>query len=886
MVFHLAQDVAWMFVLGALQCLNFRLWRDRPQVELWASGLLFGGVCVACMMQTFPPLPGIPLDGRTVVLGMAGLVGGPLVGGIAIAIAWAYSLWSDQAGMVMGMALTACSVLLGLLYRYAINQGWTQQGWRPLLVFGLVLQLFSVFFLAVSPIPIPSDMLWQMAGALVLIFAPVTALLGGALQQGLRTVALEAALHESEARFRSLIKDIPSVSVQAYAPDGTTRYWNKASEQLYGYTAEEAIGRNLLDLIIPPEMHEGVQHAIQQMFVTREAIPAGELLLLRKDGSQVPVFSSHAYVQVPGRSPEMFCIDIDLSARMQAEEELRIAATAFEAQEGMLVMDAQQVILRVNTAFTQSMGYSEAESVGKNLSLLHARQNAGLELDILSKALLRDGQWAGEIWSQRKNGDVFPQWVSITAVYDGRHAVSHFVATLTDITQRKAAEEQVRQLAFFDPLTDLPNRRLLMDRLRRALSASEQNQRMGALLFIDLDNFKILNDTQGHHKGDMLLQQVARRLVGIVRDCDTVARLGGDEFLVMLEDLDMGYDNAVSHVKFVGAKIVAVLNQPYMLGVSEFNSTASVGIAMYTGTAVAMDELLKQADMAMYQAKAAGRNRVRFFDPNMQEDVNARAALEVDLRQGLAQEQFVLYYQPQLDAQENVTGAEALLRWPHPTRGMVPPGEFIPLAEDSGLILPLGRWVLQTACAQLVAWAHNPALSRLVLSVNVSARQLSEPDFAVSLLAILQASGANPRRLKLELTESMLVDNLDDMVGKMATLGTHGIRFSLDDFGTGYSSLAYLKRLPMDELKIDQSFIRDVLTDPSDAAIVRTVIALSQNLGLGVIAEGVETQAQRDFLSRCGCHAYQGYFFSRAIPIQEFEEFVFEKNAVLVFPPV
>jgi diguanylate cyclase (GGDEF)-like protein/PAS domain S-box-containing protein len=542
-------------------------------------------------------------------------------------------------------------------------------------------------------------------------------------------------------------------------------------------------------------------------------------------------------------------------------------------------MDPQQVILRVNTAFTNSMGYTEAEAIGQTLALLHARQNAGLELDLLSKALLRDGQWAGEIWSQRKNGDVFPQWVSITAVYDGRHAVSHFVATLTDITQRKAAEEQVRQLAFFDPLTDLPNRRLLMDRLRRALSASEQNQRMGALLFIDLDNFKILNDTQGHHKGDMLLQQVARRLVGIVRDCDTVARLGGDEFLVMLEDLDEVRDNAISHVKFVGAKIVAVLNQPYLLGVSEFNSTASVGIAMYKGTAVAMDELLKQADMAMYQAKAAGRNRVRFFDPNMQDDVNARAALEVDLRQGLAQEQFVLYYQPQLDALENVTGAEVLLRWPHPTRGMVSPSEFIPLAEDSGLILPLGRWVLQTACAQLVEWAHNPALSRLVLSVNVSARQLSEPDFAVSLLAILQASGANPRRLKLELTESMLADNLDDMVGKMATLGTHGIRFSLDDFGTGYSSLAYLKRLPMDELKIDQSFIRDVLSDQSDAAIVRTVIALSQNLGLGVIAEGVETQAQRDFLTRCGCHAYQGYFFSRPIPIQEFEQFVFDRLA-------
>jgi EAL domain-containing protein (putative c-di-GMP-specific phosphodiesterase class I) len=331
---------------------------------------------------------------------------------------------------------------------------------------------------------------------------------------------------------------------------------------------------------------------------------------------------------------------------------------------------------------------------------------------------------------------------------------------------------------------------------------------------------------------------------------------------------------AAADVRAVGEKIVAELNRPYQLGDFDFNSTASVGIALYSGLSLPMDELLKQADLAMYQAKAAGRNGMRFFDPAMQAVVNARAALEGDLRLAIAQQQFELHYQPQVGEQGRITGAEALLRWPHPGRGMVPPASFIPLAEDTGHILPLGRWVLEVACQQLVAWAQQPLLAGLVLAVNVSARQFREADFVASVLAVLGATGANPRRLKLELTESMLVDSLEDMVGKMVALQAYGIGLSLDDFGTGYSSLAYLKRLPLDQLKIDQSFVRDVLTDPSDAAIARTVVALAQNLGLDVIAEGVETLAQKEFLAQCGCHAYQGYLFSRALPAAQFVEFV------------
>ncbi|WP_394791754.1 EAL domain-containing protein [Rhodoferax sp.] len=843
----------------------------------FATGLLFGGVCVLGMMDPFVPVPGLGLDGRSVVLSIGSLFGGPLAGAVALLMAGGYGVWLGQADLQYGMAMALCSTVLGLLYRRAVAQGRASIGTVQLLAFGLLLQLGNVACLQLLPLALPTSVLVQIALSLVFVFTPAAMLLGGLLQEGERRDARDLALRESEARFRSLVKDIPSVSVQAYAADGTTLYWNKASEHLYGYTAEEAIGRNLRDLIIPLEMHEGVRQAMQQMFTTHEAIPAGELLLQHKDGSRVPVFSSHAYVQTPGRPAELFCIDIDLSERMRAEDELRIAATAFEAQAGVVVTDAQQMILRVNKAFTQSMGFTDAEAVGRTFAMLRSGRDTDAYFQALQHELLRNGEWAGELWSQRKNGQVFPQWVSINAVYTAAREVSHYVATLVDITERKAVEEQIRQLAFFDPLTNLPNRRLLMDRLQRSLAVSERSKRTGALLFIDLDHFKNLNDTQGHEKGDLLLQQVAQRLVGCVRDCDTVARLGGDEFLVMLEGLDPSPAVAAADVEQVSEKIVAALNQPYRLGNADFNSTASVGIAMHSGLETPVDELLKQADMAMYQAKAAGRNRLRFFDPAMQSAVNARAALDADLRIGLAQQQFVLYYQPQLDAQGLVTGAEALLRWPHPVRGMVSPADFIPLAEETGHILPLGRWVLQTACEQLVAWAEAdvPALARLVVAVNVSARQFREPDFADGVLAVLHSTGANPRRLKLELTESMLADNLEDIVAKMTRLGAHGIRFALDDFGTGYSSLAYLKRLPLDELKIDQSFVRDVLTDPSDAAIARTVVGLAHNLWLDVIAEGVETLAQKEFLARCGCYAYQGYLFSRPLPVAQFEEFLF-----------
>jgi diguanylate cyclase (GGDEF)-like protein len=462
----------------------------------------------------------------------------------------------------------------------------------------------------------------------------------------------------------------------------------------------------------------------------------------------------------------------------------------------------------------------------------------------------------------------------VSAVKDDDGEITNYVATLTDITQRKRAEAEINQLAFYDQLTGLPNRRLLTDRLRQALATRARHQRHGALLFIDLDNFKALNDTLGHDKGDILLHQVAQRLVTGVRACDTVARLGGDEFVVMLDDLSENAQDAAAQTETVGEKILAALNQTYLISAREHHSTASIGITLFREHTESVDELMKRADTAMYQAKAAGRNTLRFFDHDMQVAVTTRAALEVDLRRAIKEQQFLIYYQAQLDSRGRVLGAEALLRWPHPERGLVSPAEFIPLAEDTGLILPLGQWVLKTACERLALWASRPELADLSLAVNVSARQFHHRDFVEQVLAALARSGANPQRLKLELTESLLVHDMDDIIVKMTALKAKGVGFSLDDFGTGYSSLSYLKRLPLDQLKIDQSFVRDILTDTDDAAIARMIIVLGESLGLTVIAEGVESDAQRDFLATHGCRAYQGYLFCRPLPVEGFEEFV------------
>ena len=447
--------------------------------------------------------------------------------------------------------------------------------------------------------------------------------------------------------------------------------------------------------------------------------------------------------------------------------------------------------------------------------------------------------------------------------------------TFHDITERKLAADEIEHLAFYDPLTGLPNRRQLLDNLKRALAASVRSGRDGAVLFLDLDYFKTLNDTLGHDMGDLLLQQVAERLISCLRKNDTIARLarlGGDEFVVMLEDLSEQTIEAAAQAKVVGEKILIILNQPYQLAKHEYQSTVSIGVALFSNHRKSREDLLKHADIAMYQAKKAGRNTMRFFDPQMQANIDKRAALEADLRLALQEKQFKLYYQPQVYHNRQIIGAEVLLRWQHPERGLVSPLDFIPLAEETGLILPIGQWVLETACGQIKAWEDSIHTQHLHLSVNVSARQFYQSDFVEQVNQALKHSAINPDKLKLELTESLVLDDVADTIRKMNALREIGVRFSMDDFGTGHSSLAYLTQLPLDQLKIDQSFVRNIGIKPNDSVIVQTIIGMGNNLGMDIVAEGVETEAQRVFIQQHGCPIYQGYLFSKPVPLEEFEE--------------
>jgi len=454
------------------------------------------------------------------------------------------------------------------------------------------------------------------------------------------------------------------------------------------------------------------------------------------------------------------------------------------------------------------------------------------------------------------------------------------VITYHDVTALRQASAEIESLAFYDPLTNLPNRRLLMDRMQQAVAASVRSGQYGALLFLDLDHFKTLNDTLGHEVGDMLLRQVAQRLKTCVRREDTVARLGGDEFVVMLHELSASSDEAAAYARRVGEKILRKLNVPYTLGSISHHSTPSIGATLMGGALQPTVDLLKQADIAMYQVKSQGRNALCFFDPQMQIAISARAQLEGDLQTALTGRQFVLHYQPQFHLDGRIVGAEALIRWNHPDRGLIAPGAFISVAEESELIVPMGHWVLRTACEQLAAWGNDARYRHVQLSVNVSARQFRQRDFVARVVEVLRETGARPHLLKLELTESLVLDNVDDTVAKMGMLKTKGVRFSVDDFGTGYSSLAYLTRLPLDQLKIDQSFVHNLGVRHTDDVIVQTIIGMARNLELDVIAEGVETQAQKDFLALHGCLLFQGYLMGRPTPVAALEALL--DNAVPV----
>ena len=685
-----------------------------------------------------------------------------------------------------------------------------------------------------------------------------------------REVALKTrALVDSQQRLSTILDSVDSL---IYIKDDSYRYQyvNRAACEFYRTSCDQIIGKSD-DELFDTATAAGIRGTDRAVIEQGARIVAEEVSSTTRADHPTFLSTKIPLCRDDGSIYGLCGIATDISGRKNAEESTRIAATVFQSQQGMFVTGPDRLMLDVNDAYAAMSGFPARDLVGRPPPMVSLEAGGDDAWNTLWELVATRGTWQGDVWTHNSKGVAYPAWLTITAVRDAQGRITNFVGTQADTTRQKMAQDEIMQLANFDALTGLPNRRLLLERLEHCLSVYNRSKQAVALLFLDLDNFKDLNDTRGHEVGDQLLKQVAQRLRDCIREGDTVARLGGDEFVILLEGIGETEEQAAAHAAKVGWHIIEVIGQPFSIGGGSHHATCSIGAALRLGADTDSDELMKRGDLAMYEAKRDGRNTLRFFHDNMAFDVTYRIALEIELRESLARSEFVLHYQPQVDGSGKVTGVEALLRWNHHSHGVVGPAVFVPIAEASGLIVQLGGWVLRSACEQLAAWASVPALAHLTMAVNVSARQFRQQDFVAMTLATIGASGARPELLKLELTESLLIDNVEATIDKMQQLKQHGIGFALDDFGTGYSSLSYLKLLPLDQLKIDRSFVRDVLIDPNDASIARSIVALGQALGLEIIAEGVETEAQRAFLAGIGCDNCQGYLFGHPLEVAQFE---------------
>ncbi len=677
-------------------------------------------------------------------------------------------------------------------------------------------------------------------------------------------------LAAEHAQLLALMENTPD-AMWLKDPQGVYVLCNGAAAHLIGLPREQIVGHTDAQIHGDASLIMLVESGDRQVMQTGALYRAEETVRGRDD-----VARDLEVIKVPIRAPDGEVLGVlgvgrDISERRRAERELQLAAVAFESQDGMIVTDAQGIIERVNTAFTRMTGYAPDEVIGKSPAMLRSGHHARDFYVRMRAELSARGVWRGEIVDRRRNAELFTARVSIASVKDAQGRLLHYVGTFQDVTLEHQARQEAEHLKLFDPLTNLPNRTLLDDRIAHAQAASAESQQYGTILMVDLDDFQRVNDAYGHKLGDELLVEVGRRIQWAVREGDTVGRFSGDSFVVVVEDLGEERIQAVTRTMETAETIRNAIREPIRLQGRGLVCTASVGATVFLGSAAQYGVLLRKAELAMYKCKQRGGNMARMFEDEMQAEVEARARLESELREAIEQQQFVLHYQPQVDSEARVIGAEVLLRWQHPQRGLVGPATFIPLAEDTGLIEDIGRWVLAQACRQLAAWSGRQAMQGLSLSVNVSTRQIRSPGFVDEVLAELRRSGARADRLKLEITERVAVEDFEVSVHRLQALRDAGVLLSVDDFGTGNSSLSYLTRLPLNQLKIDKSFVDHLPGSHSAAMVAQAIIAMGRGLGLHVIAEGVETREQRDFLAAHGCHAYQGYWFGRPVALDEFE---------------
>ncbi|MFI4938752.1 MAG: EAL domain-containing protein [Burkholderiales bacterium] len=706
---------------------------------------------------------------------------------------------------------------------------------------------------------------------------PVGILAMVAVMSAALTFEMQKRVRTSERQFRSLFENSPTGLVAIDPESRCIVQANRIALEMSGFNSEEILTKTVAELTYPDDLN---QSEYRQCY---EQLSSGvidrlsyEKRFLRKDGSSFFGLTSISTLKDErGKIMRFIGSTIDISERKEMEDALHESEfrfrTIIEQSPIGIAFSRDGIMLDANEALLQMFGHKDvAEVRGQPIVNRIAPQcRAEIEERIRKRSLGQPVEGTFETIGLRTDGSQFPLLVSVKRIVlsDGPLTCAFEI----DMTDSKAAEEKIKHLAFYDHLTDLPNRLLLLDRLQQAMASSARSGKQGALLFVNLDDFKSLNDTLGHAAGDLLLKQVARRLTSSLREGDSVARFGSDEFVVLLQDLSGQLIEAAEQTEIECNKIFDSLKLPYQLGAHEYQCTISIGATLFKDHQQTKEDLIKQADIAMTHAKKSGRSKLRFFDPKMQAAIDARTALEGELRHALKKEQFQLHYQIQIDNFGRPIGAEALIRWIHPERGLISPAQFIPLAEETDLILPMGQWVIEAACAQLKAWERDEMTRDLVLAVNISAKQFFQANFVSHIMATVHCHNINSNLLKLELTESILVDDIEGTILIMSALKKIGVSFSLDDFGTGYSSLQYLKRLPLDQLKIDQSFVRDLGTDSNDEALVRTIISMAQSLNLEVIAEGVETESQREFLLKNGCTRYQGFLFSRPLPVEQFD---------------
>lgn len=686
------------------------------------------------------------------------------------------------------------------------------------------------------------------------------------------------ALAEIEEEIESLF-DLGAFGAYSTSDDGLCLSINNVALKWIGCTRESIVGQKIPANTKAAAIWDVLQKCNAKLLA--QGLEEMEIDLDDSNGNRhFCRFLSKSVALPGGTSRTHRSVFIDITQQKCSLERKRMAALAFDAQVGLCVANNNGLVLETNDAFSKITGFSRQDLRRNPFDLILSLQSNALLKVEMHKSLASKGYWEGEIRDKKRNGSSFVGWLNIISVHSEDDSLRYYLVSLYDLTESKATQDEIYKLAYFDTLTHLPNRRKLNDRLSRIISVVPRSHLLGAMLFIDLDNFKSLNDTKGHAAGDLLLIEVGNRLQRAVREGDMVARIGGDEFVVLLPELSSHIVEASYQANLIGSKILRTLALPYVLGDFLFNCSASIGVAVF-GENDLPEDILRHADMAMYQAKRGGRNSLCFFDPSFKVTVEARALLEQELARAIELKQLELFYQPQFDSQENIFSAEALVRWHRPGRGLVTPDEFISIAEDSDLILSIGFWVLQTACNQIRLWQSDPMLCNLAISVNVSARQFKDQDFVMKVCRAIESNDIDPSLLKIEITESVIYD-IDQIKMKMEKLRELGVEFSLDDFGTGYSSLTSLIKLPLDQLKIDRSFIKNMLSDPGDEFVVKTIIAMACSLNIEVIAEGVENQEEKIFLDQHGCSLYQGYLLSPPLSCEGFENLARNRSHSIV----